>query len=96
MMNNDAKLIGSLILVFAAVLFITAFCLKNASNKLNNDDLENTSKLSIISEGGYYGEEIDKSFRLSTIFEEDYNNLNSDRISVLIVMETNGKISANL
>ena len=96
MMINDAKIIGGVIIVIATVLFITAFCLKKVSNKLNNGNLESIPKLSIISEGCYDGEEIDKSFRLSTILEEDYNNLNSNRISIIIMMETNGKISVNL
>jgi hypothetical protein len=43
-----------------------------------------------------YKMEIDKRFRLSTIYEEDYNNLNSNRISIDIIMETDGKISAIL
>jgi hypothetical protein len=96
MMTNDTKIIGGLIITITVVLSITAFCLKKASNKLNKEDLERISKLSMVSEEGYDGEEIDKSFRLSTILEEDYNNLNTNRISIAIIVETDGKISGNL
>lgn len=94
-MVNDAKIIGGCMIGIVIVLCLIAFCLKKASNKLNND-IERTSKLSMFSDKSHEGEEIDKRFRLSTIYEEDYNNLNSNRISIDIIMETDGKISAKL
>lgn len=95
MATIDAKIIGGLMIAIAVVLFLIVFCLKKVSNKLNNN-IERTSKLSMLSDKSHEGEEIDKRFILSTIYEEDYNNLNTNRISIEVIMETDGKISTNL
>ena len=37
---------------------------------------------------------IDKNDKLSTIFEEDYDDFEDDRISISLIIEEDGKISA--
>lgn len=93
MINNN--LIKILIIIFIIIIVIIAFYLKKSSNK-NNQNIERTSKLSMISEKGHYGDEIDKCFRLSTIIEDNYTNLDSDIINISIILELDGKISAKL
>jgi hypothetical protein len=94
-MMNDNTLVGFLMFAVLIVLIMVILGLKKALNKTNTDK-ENTFKLSIISDKGHSGDEFDKCFRMSTIVEEDYQDINSNRISIVIMMEPNGKISASV
>lgn len=95
MSTTDAKTIGGLIILIIVLLAIIFIYLRKTSNKVNAET-ERISKLSMVSEVGHDSEEIDKCFRLSTIIEEDYNNLSTTRISVVIIIETDGNLSATL
>lgn len=92
---SDNKMVGILMLAFAIILFIIILLLKKASKKINADN-ENTFKLSMVSEICYNNEEIDKCFILSSFTEEKYNYLDSNRISIKIIIENDGKISVDL
>ena len=93
MVDNKNMAIASIIIVSALIIIIT-LCLKSAIKKTNIDK-ERTSKFSMVSDKGHSSEESDKCFRLSTIVEEDYTNLNSNRISIVIIVEPDGSMSAN-
>ena len=92
-MSNDEKLIVCIVVAFLIIITITVFFFNKKLNKRNESEI---SKLSMISEVGHEGEEFDKCFRLSTIIEEDYNDIDTNRISINIIMETNGNITVKL
>lgn len=93
-MSDNKNLVIVSIIIVSTLIIIIALCLKSSIKKTNVDK-EITSKFSMVSDKNHSGEESDKCFRLSTIAEEDYNNLNSNRISIVIIMEPDGSMSAN-
>ena len=100
-MTMNDNLMAIMMIMIVVILIFILVALKSFNSWYNNnikpcDNLSRCSKLSMISEKGECEDNDNLCFKMSTIFEEDYKGLESDRISIAIMIEIDGKISAIL